>query len=275
MANSKAHKIANGNLLVNLLLALLVVALILGAIWWWSRSRIQQIDIIPQINYAVELKPRISFDQELLKCLQDPKRLTISIDYPTDRSGVAHASSIPIKGSYDYKCSDEKQQKVQTLWYIDLEVSSFSNKLNTTFKGLNTGWHQLRLSVTVGTAKAEKLINFQVVDAHPVVTIISPSAGVVNQNAACSTANSAPCFLVSTQATATDFEDGAISSSKIVWSYNGITLKSGDGNLQIIAPYPYKCGQIPYTLTATVTDSAGKTGSQSVTLTLNAATFCT
>src|SRR5205807_1439784 len=118
---------------------------------------------------------------------------------------------------------------------------------------LRSGTHTITASVVDRGGKTASAVLTVVVDAPPVVRITGPADGV----------DSVPGAVLPFTATATDDEDGTLDAA-IVWT------SSVDGSLGSGALLRATLRSGRHTVTASVTDSAGRTTTAAITVVVNA-----
>src|SRR5439155_17437682 len=116
---------------------------------------------------------------------------------------------------------------------------------------LAPGSHTITASATDSAGKTSHASLTLRVDGNPTVTITAPTTTVYNQG-----------DTITFAGTASDFEDGDL-TAHLVWTEGSTTLASGAGfSTSTLAPGSH-------TITASVTDSAGKTSQTSVTVSVD------
>ncbi len=173
---------------------------------------------------------------------------TVSITSPTDGASFASGESISFSGTATD--AEDGDLTANLVW-----TSSLDGQIGTggSFSAiLSDGTHVITATVTdsAGNTGSDS-VTVHVVNAAPTVSITSPTDG----------ASFASGESISFSGTATDAEDGDLTAN-LVWT------SSLDGQIGTGGSFSAILSDGTHVITATVTDSAGNTGSDSVTITV-------
>ena len=181
---------------------------------------------------------------------------TVSITAPTTGSSFSMNSAVTFTGAATDAEDDNATLTAAISWTSDLDGAigtggSFSTST------LSVGTHTITASVTdSGGLSNNAVITVTITNASPVVTISAPATGLTFGEGA----------TITFTGSATDTEDNnATLTSNLSWSssQDGVIGSSGSFSTTTLSPGLH-------TITASVTDSGGALGSDSITLTIDA-----